>query len=100
MIGTVHVDPASATAVRDSIVALKPEVVALELDEARMMALESPKGQSGRGAGVSLLTMALLERFAGQMAGSPPGTEMLEAGKAGQAVRSRREVLHLANHEK
>src|SRR2546426_4616011 len=70
MIGTVHVDPASATAVRDSIVALKPEVVALELDEARMMALESPKAQSGRGAGVSFLTMALLERVAGQMTGS------------------------------
>ncbi len=95
MIGTVHVDPASAAAVRDSIVALKPEVVALELDEARMMALENPKAQSGRGAGVSFLTMALLERFAGQMTGSPPGTEMLEAAKAARAVGSRVEFIDL-----
>src|SRR2546426_12510169 len=94
MIGTVHVDPASATAVRDSIVALKPEVVALELDEARMMALESPKAQSGRGAGVSFLTMALLERVAGQMTGSPPGREMLEAAKEAKAGGCRMEVIH------
>ena len=85
-------DPASATTVRDTIVAMKPEVVALELDEGRMMALENPKAQSGRGAGVSFLTMALLERFAGQMTGSPPGTEMLEAAKA---VGSRVEFIDL-----
>src|SRR6266571_775065 len=95
MIGTVHVDPASAATVRDSIVALKPEVVALELDEARMMALENPKAQSGRGAGVSFLTMALLERFAGEMTGSPPGTEMLEAARAAKAVGSRVEFIDL-----
>jgi pheromone shutdown protein TraB len=95
MIGTVHVDPASAAAVRDSIFALKPEVVALELDEARMMALENPRARSGRGAGVSFLTMALLERFAGQMTGSPPGTEMLEAAKAAKAVGSRVEFIDI-----
>jgi pheromone shutdown protein TraB len=95
MIGTVHVDPASATIVRDAIVGLKPEVVALELDEARMVALENPKAQSGRGAGVSFLTMALLERFAGQMTGSPPGTEMLEAARAARAVGSRVEFIDL-----
>jgi pheromone shutdown protein TraB len=95
MIGTVHVDPTSAAAVRDAIVALKPEAVALELDEARMMALENPKAQSGRGAGVSFLTMALLERFAGQITGSPPGTEMLEAARAARAVGSRVEFIDL-----
>ena len=88
-------DPASATTVRDTIVGMKPEVVALELDEGRMMALENPKAQSGRGAGVSFLTMALLERFAGQMTGSPPGTEMLEAAKAARAVGSRVEFIDL-----
>jgi pheromone shutdown protein TraB len=89
------VDPASATSVRDAIVGLKPEVVALELDEGRMMALENPKAQRGRGAGVSFLTMALLERFAGQMTGSPPGTEMLEAAKAAMMVGSRVEFIDL-----
>lgn len=95
MIGTVHVDPASATTVRDTIVGMKPEVVALELDEGRLMALENPKAQSGRGAGISFLSMALLERFAGQMTGSPPGTEMLEAAKAAKAVGSRVEFIDL-----
>src|SRR5437899_8734228 len=95
MIGTVHVDPASAAAVRDSIVALRPEVVALELDEGRMMALENPKAQSGRGAGLSFLTMALLEKFAGQMTGSAPGTEMLEAAKAARLVGARVEFIDL-----
>jgi pheromone shutdown protein TraB len=95
MIGTVHVDPASATTVRDTIVAMKPEVVALELDEGRMLALENPNAQSGRGAGVSFLTMALLEKFAGQMTGSPPGTEMLEAARAAKAVGSRVEFIDL-----
>jgi pheromone shutdown protein TraB len=89
------VDPDSAATVRDTIVGMKPEVVALELDEGRMMALENPKAQSGRGAGVSFLTMALLERFAGQMTGSPPGTEMLEAAKAARAVGSRVEFIDL-----
>jgi pheromone shutdown protein TraB len=95
MIGTVHVDPASAAAVRDTIVALKPEVVALELDEGRLMALENPKAQSGRGAGVSFLTMALLEKFAGQLTGSAPGTEMLAAARAAKAVGSRVEFIDL-----
>jgi pheromone shutdown protein TraB len=95
MIGTVHVDPASATTVRDAIVTMKPEVVALELDEGRLMALENPKAQSGRGAGVSFLTMALLEKFAGQMTGSAPGMEMLEAARAAKAVGSRVEFIDL-----
>jgi len=39
--------------------------------------------------------MALLERFAGQMTGSPPGTEMLEAARAAKAVGSRVEFIDL-----
>ena len=95
MIGTVHVDPASATTVRDTIVTMKPEVVALELDEGRLTALENPKAQTKRGAGLSFLTMALLERFAGQLTGSAPGTEMLEAARAAVAVGSRLEFIDL-----
>src|SRR2546428_3760265 len=74
---------------------MKPEAVALELDAARLMALENPKAQSGRGTVVSFLTMALLEKFAGQITGSPPGTEMLEAARAAKAVGSRVEFIDL-----
>ena len=89
IIGTVHVDPASASMVRETIAALKPEVVALELDQARLVALENPKAQRSRGAGLSFLTMALLEKYAGQLTGSAPGTEMLEAVKAAQLAGSK-----------
>src|SRR2546425_9543695 len=95
MIGTVHVDPASAAAVRDTIVALKPEVVALELDEGRLVALENPKAQSRRGAGLSFLTMAVLEKLAGPMTPSAPGPEKLEAAEAAKAVGSRGEFINL-----
>ena len=89
IIGTVHVDPSSASTVRETIAALKPEVVALELDQARLMALENPKAQRSRGAGLSFLTIALLEKYAGQLTGSAPGTEMLEAVQAAQLAGSK-----------
>ena len=89
IIGTVHVDPASASLVRETIIRLKPEVVALELDQARLMALENPRAQRSRGAGLSFLTMALLEKYAGRLTGSAPGTEMLEAARATQQVGSK-----------
>jgi len=37
LIGTIHVDPKSASFARETILRLKPEVVALELDEGRLM---------------------------------------------------------------
>ena len=89
IIGTVHVDPSSASLVRDTILGLKPEVVALELDQARLMALENPTAQRSRGAGLSFLTMALLEKYAGHLTGSAPGTEMLEAAHAAQQAGSK-----------
>jgi pheromone shutdown protein TraB len=89
IIGTVHVDPSNASMVRETIVGLKPEVVALELDAARMMALENPSAQRSRGAGLSFLTMALLEKYAGQLTGSAPGMEMLEAARAAQLAGSK-----------
>ena len=95
IIGTVHVDPSSASLVRETIVGLKPEVVALELDAARMMALENPSAQRSRGAGLSFLTMALLEKYAGQLTGSAPGMEMLEAARAAQQTGSKLALIDL-----
>lgn len=89
IIGTVHVDPSSASLVKETILGLKPEVVALELDQARLMALENPTAQRSRGAGLSFLTMALLEKYAGHLTGSAPGMEMLEAARAAQQAGSK-----------
>ncbi len=61
----------------------------MELDEGRLMALENPSRSSGRGGGGSFLAMMLLERFAGEMTGSPPGQEMLRAVEAARAVGAR-----------
>jgi pheromone shutdown protein TraB len=89
LIGTIHVDPKSASFARETILRLKPEVVALELDEGRLVALENPGKSSGRGGGGSFLAMMLLERFAGEMTGSPPGQEMLRAVEAAKIVGAR-----------
>ena len=89
LIGTIHVDPKSASFARETILRIKPEVVALELDEGRLMALENPGKSSGRGGGASFLAMMLLERFAGEMTGSPPGQEMLRAVEAAGMVGAR-----------
>lgn len=97
IIGTVHVDPSSISQARDVINRLRPSVVALELDEARLHALVDPSSTRNAGAvggvassGLSVLLMAVLERFAGRLTGSAPGKEMLgaaqEARRGGAAV--------------
>ena len=87
LIGTIHVDPDSTTLVRQTIQKTMPDVVALELDRERLQALQHPKSQrTSLSAGFSFLTMALLEKFAGQLTGSSPGLEMLEAAKTGREV--------------
>jgi len=83
------VDPKSASFAQETILRIKPEVVALELDEGRLRALENPERAKGRGGGGSFLAMMLLERFAGEMTGSPPGQEMLRAVDAAKAVGAR-----------
>lgn len=69
--------------------------MALELDEARLAALQNPERARGRAGGASFLAMMLLERFAGEMTGSPPGTEMVRAIEAARAVGSRVEFIDL-----
>lgn len=49
----------------------------------------NPGKATGRGGGGSFLAMMLLERFAGEMTGSPPGTEMLRAVEAAREVGAR-----------
>jgi pheromone shutdown protein TraB len=69
--------------------------VALELDEGRLAALANPGRATGRGGGGSFFAMMLLERFAGEMTGSPPGQEMLRAAEAARAVGARVQFIDL-----
>ena len=94
--GTVHVDPRAAVFVRDTILRLRPEVVALELDRSRLLALEKPGSARATGSlGPSYLGLVLLERFAGRLTGSAPGTEMLRALEAARSVGARVELIDL-----
>ena len=86
IVGTIHVDPKSASFARETILRVRPEVVALELDEGRLTALLNPGSATGRGGGGSFFAMMLLERFAGEMTGSPPGSEMVRAVEAARIV--------------
>ncbi len=96
LVGTMHVDPKSALFVSDSILRLRPEVVALELDRSRLLALENPGSARAAGSlGLSYLGLVLLERFAGQLTGSAPGTEMLRAVEAAGRVGARIELIDL-----
>ena len=95
LIGTIHVDPKSASFARETILKVRPEVVALELDEGRMAVLENPGLQKGRGGGGSFFAMMLLERFAGEMTGSPPGQEMLRAAEAARVVGAKVQFIDL-----
>src|SRR5437667_10650060 len=89
LIGSIQLAPKCAIFVRETILRLRPAVVALELDEGRLTVLQNPGKSSGRGGGGSFLAMMLLERFAGEMTGSPPGQEMLRAAEAARAVGAR-----------
>ncbi len=96
LVGTVHVDPKGALFVRDSILRLRPQVVALELDRSRLLALEKPGSARATGSlGPSYLGLVLLERFAGQLTGSAPGSEMLRAVEAAARVGARVELIDL-----
>ena len=96
LVGTIHVDPASGSLVRETILRLRPEVVCLELDEARLASLLRPSDRRGMfSSGASFLIIALLEKFAGNITGSSPGGEMVQAVDAARTVGSRIQLVDL-----
>jgi pheromone shutdown protein TraB len=96
LVGTVHVDPASRSLVRETVYDVNPEAVALELDPERLTALQNPEAvRLNLTGGPSFLAMALLEKFAGQLTGSSPGLEMLEAVKAARQIGAKIELIDI-----
>ncbi len=96
LVGVIHVDPSDAAVVSDVILRLRPEAVALEIDQSRLYVLQNPKAAKlSTVPGVSFFAMVLLERFAGQLTGSAPGTEMLNAIEAARRVGARVELVDL-----
>ncbi len=87
LIGTGHVFAIQDT-VRDAILALRPSVVAVELDAGRLRGLMHPEARRAKGA----LLHRLLERFQSRIAerhGVKPGHEMLAAVDAAHRVGAR-----------
>jgi pheromone shutdown protein TraB len=97
LIGTIHVSAESGKLVSDTILRLKPRIVALELDEGRLSALMTPNASNRNPlrAGMSFLFIALLEKFAGEITGSAPGAEMLRAVEAARMVGSQIQFIDL-----
>jgi len=94
LVGTVHVDPASRSLVKDTVMEVRPEVVGLEIDRERLFGLQNPGlAKPSIAGGPSFLAMALLEKFAGQLTGSSPGLEMLEAVGAARTIGARVELI-------
>jgi len=84
-IGTGHVLRDSVNAVRREIKAFQPDIVALELDMNRYLALT--RKARGKPAGIIWRLLALLQERAGRTTGIKPGGEMLAAAR--EAARSR-----------
>jgi len=86
------VDKASIERVRRIISETHPSVVAVELDEERLLALRDPnrgKLDSPTRAGLLPWMMILLERSVGSLTGVFPGSEMLEAVDEAEKVGAR-----------
>jgi pheromone shutdown protein TraB len=86
------VDKSSVERVRATISDVHPSVVAVELDEERLLALRDPdrdKLDSPIRSGLLPWLMALLERSVGSMTEVFPGSEMLEAVDEAERVGAR-----------
>lgn len=96
IIGTAHISTQSVEEVRRSILEARPEVVAVELCEARYRALLDQRGipilDLVRGkdslAVIANVLLSFLQRRLGEEVGTKPGAEMLSAIDAAKEVGS------------
>lgn len=90
VVGTAHISEKSVERVRDTIEAVSPDLVAVELDEARLESMKNENGwkdldissaiREGKGFMLALnLFLSIEQKRMGLETGTAPGTEMLEA---------------------
>lgn len=98
VIGTSHIAPESVKKVVETIRSQKPDIVAVELDKRRLMALtqkqkRGPSVRDVRRVGIKGWAFASLgswiERALGKRVGVSPGEEMLQAIGAAAEVKAR-----------
>jgi len=85
IIGTMHVSPKSRKEVREMILKERPDAIAIELDQQRFYAIQSPRKLTfqealklGRSALLTYILMKVEEKI-GEEFGMKPGEEMKEA---------------------
>lgn len=90
VVGTAHVSEESVQRVRDTITEISPDLVAVELDDARLESMRNENGwkdldiseaiREGKGFMLAVnLFLSIEQKRMGLETGTPPGTEMLAA---------------------
>ena len=90
VVGTAHVSEESVQRVRDTITEVSPDLVAVELDDARLESMRNENGwrdldiseaiRDGKGFMLAVnLFLSIEQKRMGLETGTPPGTEMLAA---------------------
>jgi pheromone shutdown protein TraB len=93
-VSVIHTDTESVERARETVIAVQPDVVAVELDHQRYQQLISPDKtmenwvppSSGDAAQDLIQQMAILEKSLGEMTGSNVGEEMLAAIEEGRKI--------------
>ncbi len=93
----IHTDPESVETARKTVIEVRPDVVAVELDRARFHQLSNPEeyedqsqgAQSDFGVNDLMNQIALLEKNLGQETGARAGTEMIAAIEAGREIEAK-----------
>lgn len=97
VIGTSHIAIESVKEVKENILKLKPNIVALELDQKRFYSLMYSQKSKFRLRDIKTLGLtgflfntvgAWAEKKLGKIVGVPPGSEMKEAAKAAHQVKA------------
>ena len=97
VIGTSHISIESVTAVKEAILKLKPNIVALELDRKRFNSLMYEKKEKMHLRDIKTIGLsgflfnvagAWVERKLGKLVGVPPGSEMKEATRTAHKVKA------------
>jgi len=93
----IHTNPESVELARHTVLDVKPDVVAVELDRMRYHQLSNPEQyeniepdtSSGHSVNDLLNQIAILEKNLGQETGAKVGTEMMAAIEAGREVEAK-----------
>jgi pheromone shutdown-related protein TraB len=89
IVGTSHIAPASIEAAKKTILRLKPDCVAIELDPERYAALKSKRREKASLRNPMYFVLNNLQTHLGHRTGMLPGSEMLTAVETARSVNAR-----------